>query len=147
MDPVTIAAAAVAILAPYVKQGGEALLRTAGEAGLEKARELLAGLKRRWSGDQQASQTLERFEKNPEGYQAPLQDLLEERIAVDSELASTLNEQVKEIAPRLNVKIDVDEAGNITGVDAGEIRRAMVDVVIRAGKVEGQVIGVRADVI
>jgi hypothetical protein len=147
MDPVTIATGVVAILAPYLKEGGEAMVRTAGEVGLQKARQLLDLLKRRWSEDPEAAKTLERFEKNPEGYQAPLQDLLNERLAADPELTGILNEQVREIAPRLNVNIDVDEAGNVTGIDAGEIRRAVVDVVIRARKVERDVTGVRADVV
>jgi len=63
MEPVTLAASALAILVPYLKKGAEEFTAAAGQVAYEKTRALLAELKRRWIGDREASGQLEQFER------------------------------------------------------------------------------------
>jgi hypothetical protein len=60
--PATIAAAALTILAPYVKGASRELVKTVGEVALEKAKRLRRWLKDRFPGDPVAAKDLSRFE-------------------------------------------------------------------------------------
>jgi hypothetical protein len=59
--PATIAAAALTILAPYVKGASRELVKTVGEVALEQAKRLRRWLKDRFPGDPVAAKDLSRF--------------------------------------------------------------------------------------
>src|SRR5215210_1288847 len=64
MDPITasLAANVVAVLAPYVAVGAQEFVRNAGKDAYEKAKTMLASLKAKWTGDEEATDALTRFE-------------------------------------------------------------------------------------
>src|SRR4051812_41766434 len=68
MDPAiaSLAANVVAVLMPIVTTGAEEVVRAVGDAAYEKAKGLLSSLKARWAGDEEAADTLKRFEEKPE---------------------------------------------------------------------------------
>jgi hypothetical protein len=60
--PATVAAAALTILAPYVKGASRELVKTVGEVALEKAKRLRRWLRDRFPGDPVAAKDFSRFE-------------------------------------------------------------------------------------
>ncbi len=79
MDPATITAAVITVLAPYVKDAGRELVKTVGEISVEKAKGLLEWLKDRFTGDPAALKDLSRFETDPDKFEAGLQSTIEEK--------------------------------------------------------------------
>jgi hypothetical protein len=136
MDPATITTAVIAVLAPYAKKGAEAILHAAGDVGLAQTKKLLNTLKQRWAGDKEASEVLTNFEKKPERYQAALEDVLQEKVEQDPDLAAELDKQVNEMGPVLTVVQDMDEGEGVTGIKAKTIRsgKAGVEQRIKKGK-------------
>ncbi|MDB5815573.1 MAG: hypothetical protein JWN23_2690 [Rhodocyclales bacterium] len=66
MDPVSIAAATVAALSPYLVKVGEKFATAAGDAAFKKAGELYASLTQRLSGKPAAHEALQDLAKEPE---------------------------------------------------------------------------------
>jgi hypothetical protein len=50
---------------PYVVKGAREFGKTAGDVALERVKILLATLKARWTGDKEATKSLENFENKP----------------------------------------------------------------------------------
>src|SRR5215213_9130739 len=77
MDPITatLAANVVAVLAPYVAVGAQEFVRNAGKDAYEKAKTMLAALRAKWTGDEEATDALTRFEEKPERYAPVLEDV------------------------------------------------------------------------
>jgi hypothetical protein len=117
MDPATLAASALAILTPYVTKAGKDLLDTAGQVAYDHAKKLLNTLKTRWSTDAVASDTLSRFEKKPEVYAAPLQEIVQERLQSDKQLHDEVAQTVKEVGPKLEVFLKLTRGENITAAE------------------------------
>src|SRR5919202_4680203 len=106
VDPVTIttlAASVMTVLTPYAATGGHAFAKSAGMAAYQKATELYGTLKARWAGDKEATETLARFEEKPERYKPVLEDILKEKLAQDSELATKLATLLDEMGPSLEI--------------------------------------------
>src|SRR5207249_8022511 len=89
MDPMTVATSVITILAPYVKDAGEDLLKTVGQVGVEKARTLMGWLKERFAGDPAASKDLSRFETDPKAFEPGLKATIAEKLA-DPDFAANL---------------------------------------------------------
>lgn len=128
MDPATIATAVLAILAPYAKKSAQEFIRTAGEVGYERAKRLLATLKERWTGDEEASAVLTQFEKKPERYEGVLQDVLKEKLQTDTTLSADLDQQIRELGPKLQVIQRMNVGENVTGADIEEARKGSIAV-------------------
>ncbi|MDQ3795976.1 MAG: hypothetical protein M3316_09990, partial [Actinomycetota bacterium] len=105
MDPVTatLAANVVAVLAPYVAVGAQEFAKSVGKEAYEKAKGMLAALRAKWTGDQEATDALTRFEEKPERYAPVLEDVLNEKLAEDKELAAVLSTLLNEMGPSLEV--------------------------------------------
>jgi hypothetical protein len=123
VDPITgsLAASVVTILAPYVAMGAQEFAKSAGNSAYEKAVGLLGTLKARWAGDEEAAQTLARFEEKPERYQPVLEDILSEKLARDDELAAELATLLDEMGPGLEVVQKMEQGRRVTGLEAEEM--------------------------
>ena len=128
MDPATIAATVVSVLAPYAIKGAKAFAQAAGEVALSQAKKLIDMLKQRWSADEEASSVIQNFEKKPERYQSALQDVLEEHVRQDPSLATELQSQLQSMGPVLRVVQEIDIGRHVTAVDADEILSGSLDV-------------------
>jgi hypothetical protein len=127
----TLAASVVAILTPYVKKGAEKVIDEAGKVAKKKIGELLDTLKKRFSGDKEATDQLEYFEKDPETYKPVMEKILQRRMSEDKGLADELDKLLKEIreaAPNLEVVIKMEEGEEVTALEADELKKGTVKV-------------------
>ncbi len=120
MDPVTIAASAVAILTPYLAKAGEEVSKKAVGAAWEKVSEIYQAVKGRLSQekDDYPKEVLKRFEKEPEKRKQAMQETLADVLEKDPDFSGKLLKMLK----------DADKAGagttfntNIFGGEVGEI--------------------------
>ncbi len=123
MDPVTatLAANVVAVLAPYVAVGAQEFAKSVGKEAYEKAKGMLAALRAKWIGDQEATDALTRFEEKPERYAPVLEDVLNEKLAEDKELAAVLSTLLNEMGPSLEVVQQMEEGRRVMGLEAEEM--------------------------
>src|SRR5437660_1347850 len=98
VEPITLAAAAVTLLAPYLVKTGEAFASKVGEALAEKTATLYQTVKGQFAGDRYAQETLARLEEAPEskGRQTGLEYLLTEQIENDPTFAERLRQLIEE---------------------------------------------------
>jgi len=100
MDPIsTLAASAVAILAPYLAEAGKELSKEIGKAALGKIGVLYETLKARFKKQPVAKEALSDLEAEPsnEDVQASLRRQLTKEMNVDQALVDTLQKLVDEI--------------------------------------------------
>jgi hypothetical protein len=123
MDPITatLAANVVAVLAPYVAVGAQEFVRNAGKDAYEKAKTMFAALRAKWTEDEEATDALTRFEEKPERYAPVLEDVLNEKLAEDKELAVVLSTLLNEMGPSLEVVQKMEEGRKVTGLEAEEM--------------------------
>ncbi len=123
MDPITatLAANVVAVLAPYAAVGAQEFARNVGKEAYEKAKGMLATLRAKWAGDEEATDALTRFEEKPERYAPVLEDVLKEKLAEDKELAMVLSTLLSEMGPSLEVVQRMEEGRRVTGLQAEEM--------------------------
>jgi len=123
MDPVTatLAANVMTVLMPYAALGAQEFVKSAGKEAYEKAKSLMATLKARWAGNDEAIDTVARFEEKPERYQPVLEDILEEKLIQDPELATELATLLNEMGPSLEVIQQMEEGRRVTGLEAEQM--------------------------
>ena len=94
MDPMTLAAAAVAIAAPYLSEAGKAAAKKAGEAVGNQVEAVVKAIRQKFEADQDdyGKQTLARLEQQPEaeGRRRALTDVVAEKAEADSAFAQEL---------------------------------------------------------
>jgi hypothetical protein len=146
MDPTTIAAAAITILSPYVKDAGKELIKTVGEVTLEKAKGLLAWLKERFAGDPVAAKDLSRFEADPDKFEPSLQATIEEKAQADPAFGVELKKRIDEVGPQIAVFQRIKDGKNVTGIETDTFRSGKASVTQEAEKVDNMT-GVRAKTI
>jgi hypothetical protein len=138
MDPITasLAANVVAVLATYVAVGAQEFVRNAGKDAYEKAKTMLGALRAKWTGDEEATDALSRFEDKPERYAPVLEDVLREKLTEDKELAVALSTLLNEMGPSLEVVQKMEEGRKVTGIEAEEMAggRATVSQDIGTGE-------------
>jgi hypothetical protein len=93
----------VAVLTLYVAIGAQELTKAAEKEVSEKAKGMLAALRAKWAGDEEATHALTRFEKKPERYAPVLEDVLKEKLAEDKELEMMFATLLSEMGPSLRV--------------------------------------------
>jgi hypothetical protein len=120
MDPITLAASVVALLAPYLTRVGEQLTDKAVDATVNTAEMLYQKVKEKFSKDEYARQTLERLEQEPESTsrQAATTAVLEEQVKSDpvfaEALQKTIAEEAKEAGPSIRQSVNVSGSNNRT---------------------------------
>ena len=125
MDPITLAAAVGAVLAPFVKQmlskGADRIAEDMGDALAGSLRRLLHRIKQRVTGDGYATGVVERFEQEPDSKlrQATFQDMLAEVAGNDPAFAAEMEKALAEVtrAGGAAVAQQVADAGGIAGRD------------------------------
>ena len=99
MDPMTLAAAAVTIAAPYFGEAGKAAAKKAGEAAVAQVEALVGAIRQKFGAnkDDYAEQTLARLEQQPEaeGRRRALTDLVAEKAEADPAFAQELTNLVE----------------------------------------------------
>lgn len=130
MDPVIVAAAArvVGFFKPLVLQGAEEFAKKIGVAAVDKISGLLKALRKRWTDDPEASQALDRFEREPEVEQHVLESTLADRLSRDDELATLVQDAMKDIGPTLVITMRAGEVDVQDGPEIGNIRRGRVNI-------------------
>src|SRR5262245_13867992 len=146
MDPATIAASVVTILAPFAKDAGKELVKTVGEIAVNKAKDLLAWLKHRFENDPSASKDLSRFEADPDKFESGLKATVEEAAAQDPSFAAELKQRIDEIGPVITVFQKIKKGEDVTGIDAEAVRTGKLSVTQEADEVK-KMTGVRAKTI
>ena len=125
MDPITLAAAVGAVLAPYLKDvlsgTAEGVGEHLGDALTGSLRRLLHTIKRWVAGDGYAAGVVERFEQEPDNElrRATFQDMLAEVAGKDPAFATELEKVMAEVtrAGGSAVAQQVTDAGAIAGRD------------------------------
>lgn len=118
MDPVTsLAATAVAVIAPYLARVGEGFAEETGRAAAAKIGPLYKALKARFQNKPAAQEALEDLESNPmdEDAQTALNLQLKKQMKADSELAETVRKLLEEIDQ------DKETTSFLTQVYGGEV--------------------------
>ncbi|OQY43102.1 MAG: hypothetical protein B6242_15410 [Anaerolineaceae bacterium 4572_78] len=98
MNIQTIAATTLAMLVPYLTKMGEVVAQKGGENLIEGVGRLYANIKKKFSGDDYAEQTLKRIENNPKAKsrQLALEAVLIEKLERDKDFAKELSQLLQE---------------------------------------------------
>jgi len=121
MDPATIAASVVTLLAPYVKDAGQELVKAVGDVGIGKVKELLTTLRRRFADDPAAAQDLSRFEKDPATRADDLKETIAAKAQADPAFADEITQRVKDLGPVIVAVQDFTTLRNATNVSIGSM--------------------------
>lgn len=135
MDPVSIGAAVVTILTPYVADAGKEFLKAAGETGVQKTKELMQWLKGKFANDPVATSDLTRFEKNPKGNAENLQNTIAKKATEDPAFSSELSKRVEDLRPIVAIAQKFTDADTVTGI-AGDVRSGNVSITQEGDKVK-----------
>jgi hypothetical protein len=126
MDPVTIAAATVAALSPYLAKAGEKIAGAAGDAAWKQAGSLYERLKQKFVGKPAAQAALDDLEQAPADAdtQAALRKELKKLLAEDGDLLRELSAalgQMKTAGVSFNNQI-AGNVGSLTQIgNAGDV--------------------------
>ena len=135
MDPATIAASVIALLAPYLQKATEAFAGEAGKGAAsfvqEKAKAIWNRLRDSAASDPPAAEALERFAADPDVHRNEAEARMVAQLTRDKtlldELAGTLTE-IKRAAPQLRVVQKMREAEEVVGLKAKRMTRGAADV-------------------
>jgi len=125
------------ILIPFVVKSAEPLASKLGEKAADKIENLYNTIKSKFSSDSNTAKNLEKFEKNPEGYKAVIEDNIKEKFDEDPSFKETILNLAKEIQkePSVTVYLEKLEGDEIIGQDiAGTMKSGSSDVTIRESK-------------
>ena len=128
MDPLSIGSAVVSLLTPFVKDAGQELAETLGQAGAGKVKELLVWMKSKFAGDPAATQDLQRFGKSPEKFGPSLEESIQQKADTDPQFRAEITQMMKELGPVIAVVQNLKTGKGVTGVDADNLRSGKVDV-------------------
>ena len=137
MDSAALATTTLAVLTPYLVKGVEGFVSEAGKDAYEKCKSLLSLLKARLSSDPAASEQLARFEEKPHRYRQALESLLAEKLTTDSVLGNQIHELLQDMGPSLKIIQKINEAEDVTGVEADEMESGDLHVEQEIGKGKG----------
>jgi hypothetical protein len=117
MDPITLATAAVAALAPYLGKAAEKFAGAAGDAAWKKAGELYDGLKARLAGHP-AAEALNDLAQEPDNAdaQGALRQALRKLITSDPDFARELAALTQDAAPTGGASFHNEIQGNVTNL-------------------------------
>jgi hypothetical protein len=130
MDPaiVDLATKVVAIVLPFVSKGADELATRVGDAAYEKAKALFATLKRKWSGDEEATEAIALFEQKPERYKAVFNDILEEKLSEDEDLAAAVARLLQEMGPTVQIFQKLEGLEDSTGVEVDKMKSGSMNI-------------------
>jgi hypothetical protein len=144
MDPATIALSAVTLLTPYVKDAGQELVKTIGDVGVRKVKDLLGLLKDRFASDPAAAQDLSRFEREPDKRADDLKETIAAKVQADPAFAGELAQHVDNLGPVIVAVQEFNELRNATNVSIGTMGSGKLTAT-QKGQVGDNVTNVRID--
>jgi len=124
IDPLTMLV--VDVLGKYVIDEGATLLKEAGQSAVQAAAKLFEQVMNRLKADPAEAKNAERFEQNPEAYQAPMADALAEKVENDPDFAGLLAKLLEDYkkavqaVDRSSIKVGSGAVAMQGGVAAGE---------------------------
>jgi len=131
MDPVTLAAGAIALLTAYLTKAGAEFAGEGGKAAWRLASRLLGRLRSAVTGKPREQEALEAFSSEPVGSAAKTQEMLEGVLKANPELGGEIAQilqEVKRLGPNVSVVQRIKEAEDVAGVKARRIRSGSVEV-------------------
>ena len=129
MDPLLAAAErVVGYLVPYALDQGAELAKRLGKATVDRIGGWFDSLRDRWAGDDEASSTLDDFEKSPEANSDKLRDILAERLRTDEALTQSIEQLAKDVGPTVVVTMRGGKVDIQTGPEFGKVLRGQVSV-------------------
>lgn len=146
MDPVTIAAGAIALLGPFFGKAGSEFAGEAGKAAWRLASRILDRIRSAVQDKPDERKALEDFSREPDASAESAQLMLRSLLEKDPGLARELDDMlqsVKRLGPGVSVVQRVKDAEEVVGVKARRIRSGSVMVdqeVDKAGSVTGATI-------
>lgn len=94
IDPLTMIV--VDVLGKFVIDNGVTLIKESGQAATHVASKLCELVFKHLKSDPAIARNVERFEKNPEGYQVPLADAIMEKLKADPDFSAQLSLLIEE---------------------------------------------------
>ncbi len=129
MDPLLAAAErVVGYLVPYVIDKGVELAKNLGKSTVDRIGGWLDSLRERWAGDEEASDALKDFERNPKENSAMLRDLLADRLRIDETLKQSVEQLARDVGPTVVVRMEGERVEVQTGPEFGKVIRGQVSV-------------------
>jgi hypothetical protein len=128
MEVAELSKQVVAVLVSYLSIGAVEFAKTAGDIALAQGRKLLGVLKDRWTKDTEVSGELQHFEEKPQRYQGVIEDILNEKLTADPELAKMLSDILESMGPSLKIVQNIKEAKLVLGVETETFESGDVDV-------------------
>jgi hypothetical protein len=147
MDPITLAAGAVALLTAFLGKAGGEFAGEAGRAAWGLASRLFGRLRSAVQDKPQEQQVLDNFSAEPAVAAAPAREMLQGLLARDPALAAEISDvlaQIKQLGPTVTVNQRITEAETVVGVEARRLRAGTINVdqqVDKGGSVTGVKIG------
>lgn len=126
MSVEALAAAAIAVVTPYIAAGAKKAAETIGEDLVRKV-ETLWGKMRAWmSSDNRSKRALENFEADAGMYSGAATMVLKEILTAKPELQGELQRELDGLGSRLIVRQKIEIlAGQATGLDVGVVLRGL----------------------
>ena len=120
MDPATLAAAALTLLAPYLAKAGETMAEKIGESLPENARKLWAATSAKFRGKPAAEEAVKDLAQNPvdEDNQAAFRKELKKALTEDPEFFLALNGLLKK-AQKESIQNSAVAGDNSTAINVG----------------------------
>jgi hypothetical protein len=141
-----LATSAISILVPYVSAGAKKAAEVAGEKVAKAAGELLSGLRRWFSGDEEAEEVLANFEKRPSRYGETVKTMLLEKAEAGPALRDELEKIIESAGSPVEVVQDVRKlAGEVLGMDLAKWEKMSARIVQHVDELEagGRLTGVQ----
>lgn len=123
-----LASDVVSVLIPYLSKGADEFAKEAGKAAFARTKNLLETIKKRWSGDKEATTSLELFEEKPIRYESAIRDILKERLEYDDEFAVQLQKTLDNMRPEIEIIQKMKVGEKIIGLDADEMPKCRATV-------------------
>lgn len=145
MDPISLASAVMAALAPYLLKAGEHVAEAIGKQAVDKAEAILKGLWVRWRGKPDAEKRLAAYVNDPSTGRDAMTAALAVEVAGDPEFARLLGDLLDgRERPEIFIEQLAEKNGNLTGAEIRELVQGRLEI-HQTLKDGGTAIGLKSD--
>ncbi len=127
MDPISLASAAVALLAPFARKGAEAIATELGKKTTSAAAALLKALSARWADKVEPKAALQSYLQDPAATDR-LVAALSTEIKTDGVFKTELQRLIQGNRPEVFVKQVVTDTDDVLGAKVREMTRGLLSV-------------------
>jgi hypothetical protein len=136
MDPILLATAVVAALAPYATKSGEAVAADLGRKTFAGGERVLKALWARWRGNPDREAPLKGFFSGAEGGSEELKLAVAAEVASHPDFADVLRALVTDEVPQARVEQIAEDVENMTGAEIAEMIRGIITIKQEATRVK-----------